>query len=330
MGTLRQFIPSAAANPVLLLSAEELARVLTAKLCFEALLQAYRDLAEDPASAPKTLGFKGNGGSFHIKAGLYPKTRDFFAAKLNANFPGNAVKGLPTIQGLVLLTDAMDGQPLAVLDSGELTAIRTAAAAALGAKFGARSDAKTATVIGCGRQAGYALTAIARIFSLETVFAFDANEERAAAFAEAFRGRAAVQVEAVGEVGAAARQSDIIVTCTTSKEPVLFEGQVSAGAFIAAIGADNPEKQELDPALFKNAAVLTDDMAQCAAYGDLHHALEAKAVTESDVRAELVNLAAGRVKGRQSADEIVIYDSTGTGLQDVAAARAAFRAATGA
>ncbi|HXV73967.1 MAG TPA: hypothetical protein VD713_04495, partial [Sphingomonadales bacterium] len=91
-----------------------------------------------------------------------------------------------------------------------------------------------------------------------------------------------------------------------------------------------PEKQEIDPELFKGAAILTDDRAQCAAYGDLHHALEAKTVTESDVRAELVDLAAGKIKGRKDAKEIVIFDSTGTGLQDVAAARATFIAASGA
>lgn len=326
MDPLRQFFPASSPNPVRLLNAADLAKVLTPKLCFEALLQAYRDLAADPDSAPKTLGFKANGGSFHIKAGLYPKARDVFAAKLNANFPGNSRHGLPTIQGLVLLTDAVKGIPLAVMDSGELTAIRTAAAAALGAHYGARAGSTTATFIGCGRQAGYVLDAVARIFHLEKVFAVDSDRARAGAFGKSRTGKAIGRLEIPDSLTDATLQSDIIVTCTTSSKPVLMAGQVRAGAFIAAIGADNPDKQEIDPELFKGAGILVDDRAQCAANGDLYHALAAGTVTENDVRADLADLAVGKIKGRNDAEEIVIFDSTGTGLQDVAAARAAYLA----
>jgi len=330
MDPLREFFPADPSRPVALLGAADLARILTAKLCFEALQGAYRDLAEDPECQPKTLGLHGAGGTFHVKAGLYPKARDVLAAKLNANFPSNPGRGLPTIQGLVLLSDARCGVPLAVLDSGELTAIRTAAAAALAAHFGGRPDSRTLGLIGCGRQAGYVLEAVARIFPLARVRVFDRDGTRAKAFAETHGNKTALHIDAVASAAEAARESDLVVTCTTSAKPVLMAGEVRAGAFIAALGADNPDKQEIDPELFRGAGILVDDRAQCAAGGDLHHALKAGAVTEADVRADLCELAAGKAKARKNDGEIVLFDSTGTGLQDVAAARAAFAALTAA
>ncbi len=327
MDAFRQFFPSSTSNPVLLLSAEDLAGLLAPRICFEALRQAYRDLADDLESVPKALGFLSGAGTYHIKAGVYPKARDVFAAKLNANFPENFKGGLPTIQGLVLLSDARRGTPLAVMDSGELTARRTAAAAALAAHFGARPSSRTVAFVGCGRQAGHVLQAIARILPLERGFAFDPDASKAKAFAETFRGKAIPAVEIAKDVSTATLEADVIVTCTTSTRPVLLAGQVRAGTFIAAIGADNPGKQEIDPELFRGSAVVVDDRAQCAASGDLHHALKAGAFAEQDVRADLCELASENAEARKSDREIVLFDSTGTGLQDVAAARAAYHAA---
>lgn len=327
MDTLRQFFcPGAETRRVLLLPAQALAQILTPKVCFEALLEVYRALAADPESAPKTLGFHVPGGSLHLKAGVYPKRRDVFAAKLNANFPANPERGLPTIQGLVLLVDAANGAPLAVMDSGELTARRTAAAAALAAWFGARRESGTATVIGCGRQAYYVLEALIDRFPLKRVFACDRSPDAASRFVEFFRGK--VRVQPCPHHPAGTLQSDIVVTCTTATSPVLFREQVRPGAFVAALGADNPEKHELAGDLFAGAAILVDDRAQAAAIGDLSHALAAGVVGESHVRADLAELASGKKRARTGEQEIVIFDSTGTGVQDVAAARAAWHAAT--
>ncbi len=322
MDTSRHFyFQSSDKNPVTLFSAADLRAALTPEKCLAALEAAYKALGSDPESEPKTLGFKGFEGSFHIKSGLYPKTRHIFAAKLNANFPGNSSKGLPTIQGLVVLVDATDGVPLAVMDSGELTAIRTAAASAMAARYGARPKSSVVTFIGTGFQAGYILKALKPIFPIDQIFAFDLDKDRLTKFAKTFG------AEPVSDLKSATLKSDIIITCTTSKSPVLFENQVAQGTFISAVGADNPEKNEIDPGLFKKAAILVDDLEKCAKEGDLFNALEAGAVTLSDVRADLCQLALGKIKGRESEDEIVIFDSLGTGLQDVAAAEAVFEAA---
>ena len=120
---------------------------------------------------------------------------------------------------------------------------------------------------------------------------------------------------------------DICVTCTTSKVQVLTQDMSLAGCFIAAVGADNPDKQEIDPELMRRARILVDDLDACASGGDLSHALKAGAVSREAVHADLADLAAGRKSGREAPGELVIFDSTGSGVQDVALAWAAYRAA---
>jgi ornithine cyclodeaminase/alanine dehydrogenase-like protein (mu-crystallin family) len=122
-------------------------------------------------------------------------------------------------------------------------------------------------------------------------------------------------------------QSDIIVTCTTAHMPYLGTADVRPGTFIAAIGADNPDKSEIDPALMARTRMVTDVRAQCAVMGDLHHAIRAGAMTEADVHAELGELLAGRRPGRTSAADIMIFDGCGVGIQDVVAAGRAYERA---
>ena len=128
------------------------------------------------------------------------------------------------------------------------------------------------------------------------------------------------RVEPVADLSAAAGASDVVVTCTPSRRPVLMRDDVRPGAFVAAVGADNPTKQEIDPALMRSSKIVVDILEQCALIGDLRHALEAGAVTRADVHAELGEIVAGRKDGRTSAEEIIVFDSTGTALQDAAAA----------
>jgi alanine dehydrogenase len=312
---------------LLLLSARDIAAVLTPRACREALSEAYAALHADPGAAPQSIGFRVEGGGFHLKAGLMPGARDVLVAKLNGNFPGNRARGLPTVQGIVLLTDATDGRPLAIMDSGELTAWRTAAATALAARHGARPDSRTATIVGCGRQAGHQLAALADLLLLEQAFAVDIDPARGRAFARAHSAALDLEAYPADDLAEAARRSDVIVLCTTAAEPVLMAGMVPPGAFVAAVGADNPGKQELAPEAWRGAAILVDDLEQCADHGELSHAIAAGVVAADGVRASLAELAAGAVVGRRTAEEVVIYDSVGVAVQDVAVARLAWRAA---
>ena len=316
-----------APREIVLLSGSDLRRLLDPKLVIEALREAYAALADNPGDQGRSVAFMIEGGSIHVKSGLLPGSHLAFASKVNVNLPDNRrLRQLPTIQGVVVVSDASDGRPLAIMESMTLTGIRTAATAALAAGYGARNDSRRVAIIGCGAQAAYQLDAMRAVFPVETVRVFDADAARAEAFARA-HSTAICAVAPARTVRDATTDADICITCTTSKSPVLTDDLGLAGCFVAAVGADNPDKQEIAAALMKRARVLVDDIEACAAGGDLNHALRAGAMSKDHVHAELAGLVAGRQRGRLRDDELVIFDSSGSGVQDVAAAWVAVREA---
>ena len=286
-----------------LLSRADVERLLTPQACIAAVEDAFRRYALGEVSPPGILGLHG----FHVKAA---KLGGHFAAKLNANFPGNRERGLPTIQGVVILSDATDGRLLALMDSMAITALRTAAASAVAARHLARQECGTLLVVGCGAQAPAQLAALLAVRRPARVLSYDHDPART------LKGATPVP-----DLATAVAEADMVVTCTTSKRYFVTQDMVQPGTFIAAVGADSEDKQEIDPLLMSAATVVTDLTSQAAAIGDLHHAPLAR------VHAELGEIVAGRKPGRTREDEITIFDSTGTGLQDVAAAIATYRQA---
>jgi ornithine cyclodeaminase/alanine dehydrogenase-like protein (mu-crystallin family) len=261
-------------------------------------------------------------GAFHAKGARVALDRTYVAVKLNGNFPGNPQRsgGLPTIQGVVILCDADDGSVLAVMDSIEITLRRTAAASALAARYLARPEVDCVAILGCGAQGRVQLAALAEVLPVKRAFVWDLDREKAWALARDTGVALCIDVTAVPEADDATRWSGVIVTSTTSRAPFLTPDMVSAGTFVAAVGADSPEKSELAPELMAQATIIVDILAQAATMGDLHHALVAGRVTLSDVHAELGDLVVGRKVGRTTPDEITVFDSTGAALQDVASA----------
>jgi len=313
----------------LLVTRSEVASLLGLAECIDAVETAFRLHAEGLSLPPGVLETLTGDGGFHIKAaGLKLPGGSYFAAKVNANFPLNRERfELPTIQGVVVLYDAERGRPLAILDSMELTALRTAAATGVAARHLARPDSKIVTVCGCGVQGRVQLRALAEVLPVEKVYAFDAEAARAESFAREMSEELGVEAEAAADLRRATGGSDVCVTCTPSRRPVLARGDVRPGTFVAAVGADTPLKQELDPGLMASGKIVVDILEQCVEIGDLRHALKAGAVTEADVYAELGEIVAGRKPGRTSEEEIIIFDSTGTALQDVAAAAVVYERA---
>jgi alanine dehydrogenase len=305
----------------LLLTRRDVAELLPMDACIDVVERAFREHAEGRTPPPGVLGAHVEGGGFHVKTAALALGRPYFAAKVNANFPGNRERfGLPTIQGVIALFDAVGGRLLALLDSTEVTALRTAAATAVAAKYLARRDAAVVTICGCGAQGRAQLRALARVRPVRLVLAVDAEVSRAEAYAREMSRELGLDVRAAGDLAGAARRSDACVTCTTVRSAILHPGDVAPGAFVAAVGADNAEKQEIDPMLLAASTVVVDVLEQCATMGDLHHALDAGAMTRADVHAELGEVVAGSKPGRRSDHEIIVFDSTGTALQDVAAA----------
>jgi alanine dehydrogenase len=299
--------------------------------CIAAVEAAFRLHAEGRSLAPGVLAVPSREGGFHIKAAGLDLGRLYFAAKSNGNFSANPRRhGLPAIQGVIVLCDGDDGRVLAVMDSIEVTIRRTAAATAVAAKWLARPDAAVATICGCGSQGRAQLRALKRVLPLQRAYAFDADEDTARAFARDLSADLGLDVSAVADLGEAVRSSDVCVTCTPSRRPFLEREHVRPGTFVAAVGADSPDKQELHPALMAAGTVVVDVLDQCASIGDLHHALEAGALTRDNVHAELADIVTARKPGRRSRDEITIFDSTGTALEDVAAAAVVYERAVAA
>lgn len=306
---------------ILLLTPREVRDLLTMDECIAAVEQAFRLHGNGNAVRPGVLSMHATHGGFHIKAGLLNLSRQYFAAKVNGNFPENNIRfGLPTIQGVIVLCDAEKGFPLAVMDSRDITSLRTAAATAVAAKHLARRDSRTVTICGCGTQGRFQLQALSSVCRIQTVFAYDTNSERVLHFSHEMTEDLGIAVRPMVNLSDAVRQSEICVTCTPARQAYLSVDKVSPGTFIAAVGADSPEKQELDPALLGRSKIVADILEQCAVMGDLHHALNAGVVTKADVYAELGEIVAGKKLGRESREEVIVFDSTGMALQDVAAA----------
>ena len=304
-----------------LLTRRDVASLLDLDECIAAVEEAFRRSGEGQAPAPGILGFPATGGGFHIKAAGLSLARPWFAAKINANFSQNRERfGLPSIQGVVLLCDAENGYPLALLDSIEITIRRTGAATAVAARYLARADARVVTICGCGNQGRIQLEALSRVRALEAAYAFDLDPGRAAEFAGEMSSKLGIPVTTARAPGPAARRSDVVVTCTPSRQPLLGREDVAPGTFLAAVGSDSADKRELEPAILFSAKVVADSLDQCAEIGELHHALASRAIERSGVHAELSELCAGRKPGRVTPEEITVFDSTGTALEDVAAA----------
>jgi alanine dehydrogenase len=306
---------------LLFLAPRDVQELLTLDECIAAVERAFRLHGEGNAGRPGVLAMHASDGAFHIKAGLLNLGASYFVAKVNGNFPENGARfGLPTIQGFIVLCDGENGTPLAIMDSRDITSLRTGAATAVAAKYLARRDSRAVTICGCGIQGRVQLTALSRILPLQAAFAYDHSEQVALLFAREMESVLKIPVRSTADLATAVRQSDICVTCTPARRPLAGLDHLRPGTFVAAVGADNPQKQELSPALMARSKIVCDVLEQCATIGDLHHALEAGALSRSDVYAELGEIVAGKKLGRQSADEITIFDSTGMALQDVAAA----------
>jgi alanine dehydrogenase len=302
------------------LDGDAVAALLDPDACLEAVTEAFRQHGSGEAAPPGVLAIAADGGGFHVKAGLLRLDRLYFAAKINGNFAGNDRRGLPRIQGVVLLADGSDGTPLAIMDSAEITALRTAAATALAARHLALPDASVVTLCGCGAQARAHLRALARVRPVRRALVCDLDPARARSLAAELAPELGIEVRVAPDLREAALASHILVTLTPSTSPILFADSVPRGAFVAAVGADAPDKQELDPALVAASTIVTDVRAQCAEIGELHHALRAGLLRIEDVHADLGEVVAGRRPGRRSAEEVIVFDSTGMALQDAAAA----------
>lgn len=306
----------------LVISGADVSRVLRMSDCVGAVETAFRMLGEGRAARPVVSSLRTADGGFHIKSALMSfDERQYFVSKTNANYPANPSRhNLPTIQGTIVVHDATNGFPLAVMDSIEITAMRTAAATAVAAQYLANPAAGSLALVGCGWQGLHHVRALALVRQLRSVSLFDTRETAARALATRVEEELDVPVRVADSPSDAAQAADIVVTCTTSNDFLLHAGDIGPGAFVAGVGVDAEHKRELSPDLLAVSHVIVDVLEQCVAFGDLHHAIDAGSMTTADVYAELGSIVAGATPGRSSPSEIFVFDSTGMALQDAATA----------
>jgi ornithine cyclodeaminase len=291
---------------------------------------AFRALATSAVVMPPILSLHmpEQNGEVDVKTAYVPGLPSF-AIKISPGFFDNPKKGLPSLNGLMVLFSAETGLVEAVLlDNGYLTDVRTAAAGAVAANWLARADARTAGIIGAGVQARLQLEALTLVRKIGTVRVWSRDATKSSSYATEMSARLGLTVHAVDRAEAVVRDSDVVVTTTPSTTPLVRADWLVPGQHVTAMGSDAAHKNELHPEVLVRAdRYVADRRSQCALLGELHHAIRAGVVSEDPDVPELGEVIAGLRPGRTSDDQITIADLTGTGVQDTAIATFARRRA---
>ncbi|MEM6414239.1 MAG: ornithine cyclodeaminase family protein [Pseudomonadota bacterium] len=260
---------------------------------------------------------------FGFKSG-FDRTGPILGVKAGGLWPGNAAQGILNHQSTILIFDENTGAPSALVRATYLTGLRTAAASALSIKHLARNDSKTLGMIGAGGQGSYQLTAALNERDFDRVIIYDPNEENAEKLATT-----AMQMgltSAVAQPEELARASDVIITVTPSRKPIVMADWIKPGTHLACMGADTVGKQEVEAALVAKANLFGDVAEQAVTLGESQHAYKAGLIEKEHITTlgAVINQSN---PGRSDANEITIFDSTGMALQDLAAGRLAVKRA---
>jgi alanine dehydrogenase len=240
--------------------------------------------------------------------------------------PDNPSKGLPTVMALMILNSPSNGKPLAVMDGGYLTALRTGAAGGIAARYLAREDSKVLGIVGAGGQARTQLEAIAQVFSLEQVKVFDVDASRSEVFRSQMGGIVNCNMSICKDIREAC-DCDILVTVTPVRKPLIMDDWIRPGTHINAIGADARGKEELEPALLTRSRIVVDDITQAVHSGEVNVPISEGIIKVADIVCELGEVIAGLHPGRTDDSQITIFDSTGLAIQDVSTAHLAYNRA---
>lgn len=313
----------------LLLSNSDIRKLITLKEAIAAVEEVFLAYANGEIQLCPLIHADVEVGEFHIKAGGYNKgLSQYFTTKINGGFFSNASsQNLPNILGLIVLNSIENGFPLAVLESSTITAMRTAAATGVAAKYLADPQSTVATICGCGNQAYWQLQALKEVIpSIEKVYVFSQDLDKSHIFAKKMSEKLRIELSPTNDLQSALKISQICITCTPSKKYIIEKEMLPQDIFIAAVGADSPDKQELDPLIFKEAKVVADVKEQCAMVGDLHHALRLNITDQSKV-IELGEVLLKGILKKEDRKGVIVFDSTGTAMQDTALASIVYKKA---
>ena len=299
------------------------------KKTIEAVQEAYMAFARGRVQMPPVMHLNAHqyNGEVDIKSG-FVEDFDLIGTKIASGYYDNHKLGLPSGMAVIILLDLKTSMPLAIMDGSYITAYRTGAAGAVAASVLARKESSKIGVIGAGTQGKMQILALKEIFDLKEIRVWDRNEKMAFRYVKEISDLLGIDVKNFSNREDVVCGSDIVVTATASKKPLVEVDWIQRGMHINAIGADGPGKQEHDPAIVKLAdKVVVDSFSQCRRIGELQHAITQGLITDDDVHAEIGEILIGKKVGRESDDEITFFDSTGLAAQDIAAAHVVLKAA---
>ena len=306
----------------IILKKEEIIKLLDFNEIINVIEESFVDFVDGKTimPPPQDIILEEFNGETHVKS-AYVEGGKYYSIKIASGFFNNPKINLSSSQGLMVLLEAKTGIPRCILlEDGQLTDYRTAAAGAVAAKYLANKDSKNVLVVGTGIQAKLQVEFLWKIFSIKRLFVWGRSEEKAKDYCNYFLTKSASfdfqNIKSIEE--AQNLDIDIIITATPSRKALVQNKVVKKTVHINAIGADMPGKQELDEKIFSYAKVITDSTVQCAKSGELQHALKAGVINLDDVYSQLGEIISKNKKGRENPEEVTVFDSTGLGVQDLA------------
>ncbi len=315
----------------LLLSRNDVASVLTMEDCLVAVENAFAELAGGNAVMPQraVIRIAQHNGVYLGMPAYIGGSMDALGLKVVTVYADNPkYKNLPTIMGTLILCDATSGQAIAVMDAGYLTAVRTGAASGVATKYLAREDSATCVVFGAGDQARKQLEAVSLVRRIHKAYVLDVNTEVRDRFAADMSGELDLEVVTTENVREAVGSSDIVITATTSRDPLFDGAWLRPGTHVNNIGSHSPDARELDTTTVVRSKFVADLLeANLAEAGDLLIPIKEGAITKDHVYASLGELVTGAKPGRENPEEITVFKSCGLAVQDVSTAAAVYRVA---
>lgn len=315
---------------LLVLNEDELRQTITLPEAIIAVETAFTALAENRLHRPGRFTLDMPGGKSKVEVeGSYLNQTPYYIIRVNSSFHQAYQLDLPSSSGLALVFDALSGQPIALMvDNGYISQLRAGAAGALAARYLANPTLNRVAVIGSGRQAYIQLKSLMMDRSIGLVSVWGRSPLHVDSYARRMVEDHDLNIEIAASPEAAVRLADLVITATSSQEPLLKADWLKPGVHINAVGSNHPDKQELHVDVLQRAEVIiADKLDQCMAAGEIHHALAAGVITPQQVQGELGQLIKGQIPGRTHPSQITVADLTGVEVQDTVIATLAMEKA---
>ena len=305
-----------------ILKSSDINAVLTMSDVLELVETAFRERGLGRAQMPPKsyLFFPEHEGDLRVMPAFLEGLGQAGVKLVNVHPRNPTNHGLPTVMALIVIISPRTGEPLAIMDGTRITAMRTAAASGVATKYLARADSKSLGLIGAGYQSLYQVEAIARMTAIDSVAIYDMMDEKAENLALVCQKRLKLKTRVCSTPEEAVKGRDVLVTVTPTTRPIVRNEWIGEGMHINCVGADAPGQQELEAEILQRARIVVDDWEQASHSGEINVPLKKRQLSIKHIYGTLGEIAVGEKKGRTSAEEITLFDSTGLAIQDVACA----------